>query len=281
MTELTLETWIAEATERLKRAGVDSPRLDAQLLAAFALDRDRSWVMAHPDAEVRTEDMERLLARRESREPLAYIVGKREFYGRSFFVDPAVLVPRQETEFLVERALLWLRSSPGPWTVLDIGTGSGCVGISIALEFPEAKVTLLDRSANALRVADKNARELGARVDFLHSDLFDSVPRGQSFRMVVSNPPYVAHHDDLPPEVREFEPTEALFAEGNGLAIYRRLAADAVARTGCEVLMVEIGQAQAEPVTAIFAEYGWEAVDALCDLAGIVRTLTFTPNHVE
>lgn len=276
---LTLGDWIQSATEQLQRAGVDSARLDAQVLAAHSFGQDRSWVLAHPEVEINKE-LDAVLARRIRREPLAYIVGSREFYGRRFYVDHDVLVPRQETEFVVERALLWMRDDALPWSVLDVGTGSGCIGITLALERPDAQVTLLDKSANALRVASKNADALGARVDFVHSDLFRYLPKSL-YRMVVSNPPYVAHSDDLPPEVRDFEPADALFAEAQGLAIYRRLAAECYQRTLCDVLIVEIGQGQADAVESVFGEYGWQLADALADLSGIVRTLTFTPEDAE
>jgi len=275
---MRLGDWIQQAADELTQAGVDSPRLDAQVLAAHALGQDRSWVLAHPEETVVGDCLQGLLLRRKNREPLAYIVGEREFYGRRFFVDPDVLVPRQETEFLVERAKLWM-NGVDDWSILDVGTGSGCIGITLALECPGSAVTLLDKSANALRVANKNADALGARVDFVHSDLFKWLPK-RRFRMVVSNPPYVAHRDDLPPEVRDFEPPDALFAEADGLAMYRRLAAETFAATRCEVLIVEIGQGQEGEVEAVFSEYGWQMADAMCDLNRIVRTLTFIPAEV-
>ena len=279
METMRLEEWIRQATDELTQAGVDSPRLDAQVLAAHALGRDRSWVLAHPEESVVGDHLQGLLRRRKNREPLAYITGQREFYGRRFAVDPDVLVPRQETEFLVERAKLWV-SDGRDWSILDVGTGSGCIGITLALECPGSKVTLLDKSANALRVASKNADSLGARIEgYVHSDLYQWLPK-KRYRLVVSNPPYVAHRDDLPPEVREFEPHDALFAEADGLAMYRRLAAETFAATHCEVLMVEIGQGQEGQVEAVFVEYGWQMVDAMCDLNRIVRTLTFVPAEV-
>jgi release factor glutamine methyltransferase len=275
---MRLGEWIQIASDELSQAGVDSPRLDAQVLAAHALGQDRSWILAHPEELVVSDHLQGFLKRRKNREPLAYIVGEREFYGRRFFVDPDVLVPRQETEFLVERAKLWMNGVDN-WSILDVGTGSGCIGITLALECPGSSVTLLDKSANALRVANKNADALGARVDFVHSDLYKWLPK-RRFRMVVSNPPYVAHRDDLPPEVRDFEPPDALFAEADGLAMYRRLAAETFAATRCEVLMVEIGQGQEGEVEAVFCEYGWQLADAMCDLNRIVRTLTFIPAEV-
>lgn len=275
---MRLEDWIRDATDELALAGVDSPRLDAQVLAAHGLGRDRSWVLAHPEELVSGDDLRGLLQRRVNREPLAYITGVREFYGRTFYVDQDVLVPRQETEFVVERAKLWMGDGKD-FEVLDVGTGSGCIGISLALECPGTRVTLLDKSANALRVANKNAESLGARVQFVHSDLYAALPR-RRYRVVVSNPPYVAHRDDLPPEVRDFEPETALFAEADGLAMYRRLAAETFAATRCEVLIVEIGQGKADGVSAIFSEYGWDLADAMTDLSRIVRTLTFCPADV-
>ncbi|MBL8068495.1 MAG: peptide chain release factor N(5)-glutamine methyltransferase [Armatimonadetes bacterium] len=276
---MRLAEWIHSAAEELAEAGVDSPRLDAQILAAHALGRDRSWVLSHPEESVADSGLSSLLRRRLNREPLAYITGKREFYGREFFVDPDVLVPRQETEFVVERAKLWMHGG-GDWTVLDVGTGSGCIGITLALECPGCRVTLLDKSMNALRVASKNADALEARIDqFVHSDLFHKLPK-RRYQLVVSNPPYVAHADDLPPEVRDFEPHDALFADANGLAMYRRLAAETYLATGCEALIVEIGMGQQPAVEAVFAEYGWQLVDAMCDLGRIVRTLTFIPADV-
>jgi release factor glutamine methyltransferase len=274
-----LDQWLDVATTALREAGVDSPRLDAQVLAAHALGRDRSWVLTHPEFGVEDDALAPLLNRRLAREPLAYILGEREFYGRSFAVDPDVLVPRQETELVVERAKLWMGNGSG-WTVLDVGTGSGCIGLSLALECPSAQVTLLDKSANALRVASKNADRLGARTQYVHSDLYAQMPR-RSYRMVVSNPPYVAREDDLPPEVANFEPSDALYAEAEGLAMYRRLAAETFAATHCEVLIVEIGMGQSEPVEVIFSEYGWAIEDGVCDLAGIVRVLTFVPLGVR
>lgn len=275
---MKLGDWLRQATEELSQAGVDSPRLDAQVLAAHAIGQDRSWVLAHPEEPIVSEHLQGFLSRRKNREPLAYIIGEREFYGRSFFVDPDVLVPRQETEFLVERAKLWMIDGED-WSILDVGTGSGCIGITLALECPGCSVTLLDKSANALRVANKNADSLNARVDYVHSDLFRWLPK-RRYRMVVSNPPYVAHRDDLPPEVRDFEPADALFAEADGLAMYRRLAAETFTATRCEVLIVEIGQGQENEVEAIFSEYGWQMADAMCDLSRIVRTLTFIPAEV-
>ena len=276
---MRLDEWIRQATDNLSQAGVDSPRLDAQVIAAHGLGRDRSWVLAHPDELIVGDHLQGLLLRRVNREPLAYITGTREFYGRNFSVDPDVLVPRQETEFLVERAKLWIGDGLD-WSVLDVGSGSGCVGITIALESPGSRVTLLDKSANALRVSSKNANQLGARIDgYIHSDLYSRLPK-RRYRLVVSNPPYIAHRDDLPPEVRDFEPPDALFAEAEGLAMYRRLAAETFAATRCDVMMVEIGMGQAQQVEAIFNEYGWELVDSMCDLNRIVRTLTLVPAEV-
>lgn len=274
---MTVGDWVGLASERLARAGVESPRLDAQLLAAEAAGYDRSWVMTHSSDEAGgwMEAAEGLLRRRESREPLAYILGRREFYGREFVVRPGVLVPRPETEILVERVLLAVGRDRG-WDggILDVGTGSGCLGLTLALELPESLVTLLDVSGEALSVAEENAGRLGVEVDIVESDLFAEV-EGLEFDFVVSNPPYVGRGDELPPEVRDFEPELALYAQAGGLGFYRRLAAEGARMVTAGAMVVEIGMGQEEDVAAIFGEHGWGLVDAVRDLSGVVRVLTF------
>jgi len=216
---MRIAQWLAEAKLRLARAEVASPSLEGQMLAAHALLVDRSFVLTHPDHEFPALAGEHLLRKRERHEPLAYILGWREFYGRRFKVAPGVLIPRQETETLVEAALDFLRSlgssAGGGPSVFDLGTGSGCIAITIKLEEPPASVDAADISEKALEIARSNACELGADVRFEESD---GLPRlNREFDLIVSNPPYVAANERLPAEIADFEPREALVAGETGL----------------------------------------------------------------
>ena len=176
------DEWINNAVDRLSLAGVVEPKLDAQLLVAHALGTSRSSVLAHPESEV-PETAEAFLSRREKREPLAYILGWREFYGRKFAIEPGILIPRQETETLIEVALDGLGGN-----VLDIGTGSGCLAITIKLERPNWMIAACDINPVAVRLARRNAEALGATVHVTRSDLLDAFPETR-FGLIVSNPP--------------------------------------------------------------------------------------------
>lgn len=205
-------------------------------------------MLTHSEDRFDASRADQLLSRRESGEPLAYILGWREFFGRKFRVDPSVLIPRHETEILVERALLF----QGVRSVLDVGTGSGCIGITLKLEKPEWNVVCSDLSSAAIQVARENAETLGADVEFRHSDLFDRFA-GLKFDLIVSNPPYIGVEENLPAEVRDFEPHSALFADHHGLAIYERFAEqyrDFLNPGG--TLILEIGQDQSEPLQKLF-----------------------------
>src|ERR1044072_4019884 len=182
------------ARERLEAAGIESPALEAQLLAGHVLLVDRTYVLTHPEEEFPELAGETLLQRREGQEPLAYILGEREFFGRRFRVGPGVLIPRQETETLVEAAM----EQSDVQSVLDVGTGSGCIAITLKLERPEWEVTAVDISERALDIASDNAKLLGADVRYLLSDGFASL-LGESFDLIVTNPPYVGLHEALPP----------------------------------------------------------------------------------
>lgn len=266
-----LGDWLRRATELLERAGIASPKLEAQILAAHGLGQDRTWVLAHPE-HVGTAPLDALLERRLSHEPLAYIVGWREFYGRRFAVRPGVLIPRQETEVLVEAALDRIPSD-STQRVLDIGVGSGAIAITIALERPIARVVGVDVSPEALAVAASNASALGAMVEIIEADLFP--PGTAKFDLIVSNPPYVARGDAIGEGVA-FEPELALYGGDDGLAVFRRLAAEAPARLAPEGwLLVEIGAGQEHEVESIFTGTGWETQDARRDLDGHLRVLGF------
>lgn len=272
---MTVGEWIADAARRLTEQHVDSPRLDAQLLAAAGLGVDRVWTMAHADdpiAESAHSRLSELLRRRLEHEPLAYILGRREFYGRTFRVGPGVLIPRQETELLVEAALGRL---PSGASVIDVGTGSGCIAITLKLERPDLRVTACDISPRALEIASSNAESLGAEIELVKSDLLLALG-ARKWDVIVSNPPYVETTAELAPEVKDHEPEVALFAGVDGLSIYRRLASEAssnLADSG--FLAVEMGMGQATALDSLFGASGWRIEAALDDLAGITRVLVF------
>jgi release factor glutamine methyltransferase len=267
---VTLGEWLTSAQARLSAGMVEASRLEAQLLAANVLLVERVWVLAHPEADFPELAGESLLLRRLSGEPLAYILGWREFYGRRFSVRSGVLIPRQETEILVETALR-LRSSV-PERVLDVGTGSGILAITLKLERPGWEVAAVDISPIALEIASGNAMDLGANVEFIESDLFSQIQG--LYDLIVSNPPYVGDEDPLPKEVKEFEPGSALFAGTDGLDVYKRLSYEAkpfLAPGG--LMLLELGDGQLPEVQDLFENAGWEVVEAVHDLGLMPRVL--------
>lgn len=276
---MRLDEWLRNATTRLDLTGVDSPRLEAQVLAAHVLRVGRSWLIAHPDHDFPELAGEALLARRESREPLAYLVGYREFRGREFGVDPSVLIPRHETEELVEAALEHEpRTTNREPQVLDLGTGSGILAVTLKLERPDWNVTAVDVSPEALATASANARFHGANVRFLLSDGFEAL-LGESFDLIVSNPPYIGEDEELPPEIREWEPSTALFSGPTGLEFYALLANEAAAHLDDGgLLLLEIGHTQAKDVVALFEGAGWRHETTRRDLSGVERVVGFRPS---
>jgi release factor glutamine methyltransferase len=249
-------------------------RLEARVLAALAWTVSPAWLIAHdtdPLSDAQTAQFQALLSRRLAGEPVAYLTGTREFYGRPFHVSPDVLIPRPDTELLVERALTRIPPDQAV-DVLDLGTGSGCIAISLALERPLVRVTAVDRSAAALVIARRNADILNARVEFLASDWFAALA-GRRFDLVVSNPPYIAAADPhlARGDVR-FEPLTALAAGHDGLADLRRLT-----RTACAhlkpggALLLEHGYDQADAVQALLRMNGIRDPQSWADLAGILR----------
>lgn len=269
---MNLQTWLGMSTQRLHDAGIDSARLDAQMLAAHLFLKDRTWVIAHPEAEVNELAAETLLQRRESREPLAYILGWREFYGRRFEVAPGVLIPRQDTEVLLETALGRIHEGP----VLDLGTGSGCLAVTLKLLRPEIEVWASDISPDALRIARRNAEYHEAKVQFVESDLFANFPKVE-FEYIVSNPPYIADSEELMPEVRDHEPAGALFSGPTGLEFYERLAQEAANYLLFNgKLIMEVGHTQASDVVNLFGRHGWPNDFVVSDLSGIDRVVMCT-----
>jgi release factor glutamine methyltransferase len=260
---------IRQGTELMAAAGVPEPRLTAEVLLAHAMHRDRTYFFAHP--EQRLQETEwihygRYLHERAAGKPTQYITHKQEFFGREFRVTQDVLIPRPETELLVE-AVLGARPAPG--RVVDVGTGSGCIAVSLALA--GAAPVGVDISNKALDIAVTNAERLKAGVDFVCGDLLQSFA-DDSFEIVVSNPPYVpvSEKGGLQREVREWEPETALFAGEDGLQVYRRLipqAARALRPGG--LIALEVGFGLAGAVNAMLAD--WGECRILPDYAGIPR----------
>jgi release factor glutamine methyltransferase len=250
-------------------------RWDAELLLYHALGRDRAWLLAHTNHGIEVKQGERydaLLARRATGEPIQYITGETEFYGLPFRVTPDVLIPRPETEHLVEKALELASNFPAP-RIVDIGTGSGAIAVALAHHLPNAQIAAIDLSHSALAIARENAKCNDAAIRFLEGDLLAPVA-GEHFDFVVSNPPYVPNADraSLSVEIREYEPALALFAGDDGLEVYRRLipaAFDAIIPGG--FLILEIGYGQSPAIAMLLARYGFEQIDFVPDLQGIPR----------
>jgi release factor glutamine methyltransferase len=266
-------------TVRLALAQAGLVPLDAQVLLVHVVGRDRAWLVAHDDAALTAEQADAYFAlarRRRDGEPIAYLTGVREFWGLPFLVSPAVLIPRPETETLVELALARLPVDRDAG-VLDLGTGSGAIAIAIAHERPRARVLATDASTEALAIAGENARRLGTgNVAFVRSDWYANVPGnwpGAPFTLIASNPPYVAADD---PHLGEgdvrFEPVRALSPGGDGLAAIRTIVGGARERLAPGgTLVVEHGYDQAERVRELFAAAGLTEIVSVRDLAGILR----------
>ena len=268
---MTLKTALLQGTDLLAKAEVGVPRLTAEVLLCHALGRERAWLYAHSGDELREVEWihyGRYLDERMRGKPTQYITKKQEFYGREFRVSPAVLIPRPETEHLVEKVVALQPEG----LIVDAGTGSGCIAITLALE-TRARCVAVDLSADALEVARENARRLGAEVEFIRGDWLSALA-DNSTAVVASNPPYVAEADreTLQREVRDWEPHLALFAGDFGLAIYRRLIPEAwrVLQPG-GLLAMELGAGQAEAVTALAA--GWQKINLTNDLQDIPRVI--------
>lgn len=250
-------------------------RLDAEALLLHTIGKDRAWLLTHGDEEFggcTAAQYGAMMQRRQRGEPIQYITGGCEFYGLPFRVTPAVLIPRPETEHLVERAIE-LAGRFNAARVVDVGTGSGAIAVAIAHGEKFARVTAIDVSEEALQVARENAERNGVDVRFLRGDLLGSVV-GEAFDLVVSNPPYVPQSDaeSLDVEVREHEPHLALFADDNGLSVYRRLIPQAFRALvpGGHVLL-EIGYGQEEAVRGLLEADGFADVSFVADLQGIPR----------
>ena len=277
-------TSIAEALQYahdiLADNGVAEPRRESVSLLARALEKDKTFLYAHPEYALAAQEKEvfdSYLRRRASREPYQYISGVQEFYGLEFEVTPDVLIPRPETEMVVEQAVKVLRPIADP-SFCEIGIGSGCISISILHELSSATAVAVDVSSAALVVTRRNADRLGVsdRLTLIESDIFEALGN-TTFDAVVSNPPYVPARDftGLQAEVRDFEPHFALTDGADGLSIIRRIVADSprfLRRGG--YLLVEIGFDQSEKVAAMFDNDIWNTPDLLPDLQGIPRLVS-------
>lgn len=272
---MTVRTALQQGTELLEEAGVAAPRLTAEVLLSHAVRCDRAWLYAHSDDELREVwwiHFGRYLHERLAGKPTQYITNRQEFYGREFYVSPAVLIPRPETEHVVESALRRLAERQGP--VVDVGTGSGAIAATLALECG-AVVYATDLSGEALAVASRNAHGLGASVRLVQCDLLSAI-RGESMHLVVSNPPYVPESDSsvLQREVVQFEPHLALFGGADGMEVFRRLVAEAarVLRPGGWLIM-EVAYNADRRVRDLLGP-GWADVRVETDLAGLPRVVS-------
>jgi release factor glutamine methyltransferase len=263
---------LQQARARLATASAN-PRRDAELLLALVLQRDLVALLAHPEHPLsasETTRYESVLMRRLRSEPMQYITGQQEFYGLAFEVSPDVLIPRPETEHLVEAVLKQVKPNA---SIIDVGTGSGAIAVALAHALPQAKVTAVDLSPAALEVARRNAQRnaVSDRVTFLQSDLLVSV-EGGDFDAIVSNPPYVADGELLEPQVSNYEPHAALYAGPTGLEVYERLVPQAreLLKPG-GWLMLEIGFGQQGALEALL--HKWSALSFVPDLQGIPRVV--------
>jgi release factor glutamine methyltransferase len=286
---VTLRDTLASAISRLTAATVPSPRLNAELLLMFTLECDRAYLHAHPERRLSRDEQNRyndVLSEREQGRPAQYITGHQEFWGMDLIVTPAVLIPRPETEHVIETVLDCVRlgraPSPAALRIVDVGTGSGCIALALAKELPHAEINATEISGAALEIARANAarHQLEARIQFHQTDLLQGLEPG-TFDFVVSNPPYVgeSEEDQVQLEVHKYEPRNAVFAGATGLEVIEHLIPQAreSLRPGGWLVM-EISGTIAERVMDLLA--GWNDVQIIKDLQGIPRVASAqTINH--
>ncbi len=273
---MTVKQAFDAAFQRLEQAETPSPRLSAELLLMFTLGCTRAYLFTYPERVLTTDELSRYdeaIARRCQGEPAQYITGHQEFFGRDFLVSPSVLIPRPETEHVIEAALeLFPRGAR--LDILDVGTGSGCIAVTLAMEFPRSTLIAIDISPEALEIAQANAARLEAQVEFRQSDLLQAIEPGRLFDVIVSNPPYVGEceADKVQKQVRDFEPHCAVFGGERGMDIIERLAPQAWEhlKPGGWFVM-EIGYSIAEPVHTVMR--AWSDFRVVPDLQGIPRVV--------
>lgn len=282
---MQLKIALNSAIQRLARDAVPSPRMNAELLLMFTLDCDRAYLHAHPEREMSEEERTRFdaaLVERARGVPAQYITGHQEFWGLDLIVTPAVLIPRPETEHVVESVLELVHKvgggrqqcPPHTITIIDVGTGSGCIALALAKELPDAEIHATDISLEALEIARANAARLGFdnRIQFHEADLLQG--SGLEFDLVVSNPPYVgeSEEDQVQLEVRKFEPRNAVFAGPTGLEVIQRLIPQArAALSPGGWLVMEISGTIAEKTRPLLPE--WDEVSIIPDLQAIPRVV--------
>jgi release factor glutamine methyltransferase len=282
---MTLVEAINNAATRFTAAGIGTPRLDAEVLLRHALNKDRAWLLTHfhdtLEEEIR-RIFEQAVERRTKREPLQYITGKQEFWGLEFAVSPEVLIPRPETELIIETVLNSLRDRDKACTLVDLCTGSGCIAVVLASELPAARVIATDKSTKALAVARENAssHDVLDRILFIEGDLtapLESLDIDGQVDIIVSNPPYVRSDDypTLQPEVKDYEPALALFGGPKGTEVHQRIINAAVRYLKSNgLLIMEMGIGQAETLANNLKEDGrYRSLEILRDLAGIERVI--------
>ncbi len=275
---MTPRMLLLDAAKRLQAAEIPDPQVDGALLLAHLTGRHPLELRLDGESQLAEETVvafETLLKKRLQRYPLQYLTGEANFFGRIFCVDERVLIPRPETELLAEKTVQALKKFPSPAQALDLCCGSGCIGITMALEMPAAAVTLTDLSAAALAVAKDNAETLQAKVTFRQGDLFMAVP-GQQFQVIVSNPPYIPDGEcsALQQEVR-CEPLTALAGGADGLEFYRRIAKEAPEHlTIGGMLLLEVGWNQAQQVGELLQQAGLDVLSIDQDWQGIPRMIT-------
>lgn len=275
----TIKSALSEGTAVLRTAGIDESRDQANLLLMHVLNRDRTFLLAHPDEKLSAKQFDQyraVVARRAQGSPLQYLTGHQEFFKLDFEVSPAVLIPRPETELIVELGLELLKKEATPFFA-DMGTGSGAIVVSLLQELPGARAVAFDVSPSALAVAKQNAERHGVmdRLQLVESDLFSAFDSGRPFDLIVSNPPYVPANDltGLQREVR-YEPQKALDGGPDGLTVIRRLleeAPDFLLAHGH--LVFEIGFDQHEAITNLIDRAVWKLIEVRKDLQGIPRTV--------
>lgn len=282
---LTIAEAIYQAAQKLSGAGIENARLDAEVLLSHILERDRAWLITHSNDSLGNERhklFEEAIDRRSGREPLQYIIGKQEFWGLDFIVSPDVLIPRPETELLVEAAVKIVKGNSARAAVVDLCTGSGCVAISLAREIEDARIFATDMSMQALVVARMNARTHGVsdHIRFMNGNLFqplEELDLRDRVDVITANPPYI-RSGDLPvlqAEVKDYEPEIALIAGPEGTEIQKRIIENASAFLKKQgALIMEMGLGQAETLTRMVKEAGaYNTTDILKDLAGIDRVI--------